>query len=110
MWLWKVFAGLIFFWIILALLCGVMTLTYFGTNETNIASILLTPQTPSYTNPIGGITATFSVSANYMTAFFNAMFLNFPIFDGPYQIIRILFLTVIIGVLVALVIGAIRTY
>lgn len=111
MWLWKVFAGLIFFWIILALLCGVITKVYFGDNETNIVSILLTPQTPSYTNPVGGITMTFSVTQKYMAAFFKAMFLDYPaLFPGPWQIFRIFFLVIIMGVLVALVIGAIKPY
>lgn len=110
MWLWKIFAGLLFFYIILILLCGVMTNLYMGSNETTIVSILMAPQTPAYTNPVGGITATFSVTSDYMSAFWKAMWLDFPIFAGEYAIFRVLFLTIIIGVVIALVIGAIKPY
>jgi len=110
MWLWKVFAGLLFLWIILALLGGATSGLYFGSNETNIISVLMAPQTPAYTNPVGGITATFSVTQQYMSVLWQAMWLDFPMFQGEYAIVRILFLVIIIGVVVALVVGAIKPY
>lgn len=110
MWLWKVFAGLFFLWVLIGLLCGVMTNLYFGSTETTLVSLLMSPETPAYTNPVGGITQTYSVTAAYMTAFYQMVFLDFPIFDGQWAIIRILMLSVIVGVLIALVIGAIKPY
>ena len=110
MWLWKVFAGLLFFWIVIALMCGVMTKVYFSDNQTNIISVLMTPQTPAYTNPVGGITMTFSVAQTYMSAIWSAMWLDFPIFYGQWAIFRVLFLVIIIGVIMALVVGAIKPY
>jgi len=110
MWLWKIFAGLFFLWVLIGLLCGVMTNLYFGSNQTTLVSLLMTPETPSYTNPVGGITSTFSVTASYMSAIFQMIFLDFPIFDGQWAIVRILLMSIAIGVLIALVIGAIKPY
>jgi hypothetical protein len=110
MWLWKVFAGLFAMYVLIGLLCGVMTNLYFGTNETTLVSLLMTPETPAYTNPVGGITQTYSVTAAYMGAVYQMMFLDFPIFSGEFAIVRVLLLSVSIGVLIALVVGAIKPY
>jgi len=90
------------------LLSGVMTEAYYGDNATTIVSLIIRPQTPSYTNPVGGISSTFSVTSAWIGAFFQALFLDFPIFDGPYQIVRILILTTAMGVLAYQVISGIK--
>ena len=106
---WRVFAGALTLWIFVALLAGVISETYFGSNETSIVSLLMTPETPAYTNPVGGISATLSVSQAWMGAFFNAMFLNYPaLFSGPFVIVRFLFLVVIMAVIILQVIQGVR--
>jgi hypothetical protein len=105
---WRVIAGLLFLYVIIILLSGVATETYFGGNSSTIVSLILTPPTPSYTNPIGGISTTFSIAQAWLNAFLQAMFLDFPIFYGPYQIVRILILCVFGGVIVFQVISGIR--
>lgn len=105
---WRVITGLLFAWVITALLCGGLTLTYFGTNNTNLISLILSPQTPSYTNPVGGISTTVSTSAQWISAFFSAMFFDFPLFTGDYAIIRVLILTIFIGILAVQILQGIK--
>jgi hypothetical protein len=105
---WRVFAGLFFMYILIVLLSGIMSETYMSSNDTTIFGLILRPQTPSYTNPVGGISSTFSVTADYISAFFRALFLDFPIFSGEYAIVRILILCVVAGVIAVQVISGIR--
>jgi hypothetical protein len=90
------------------LISGIMTETYMSSNQTTLFSLILSPPTPSYTNPVGGISSTFSVSAAWIQAFFAAIFLDFPIFSGEYVIIRVLILTVAGGIIVYQVISGIK--
>jgi hypothetical protein len=106
---WRVIAGLLFLYLVVILLSGVMTETYFSGNGTSVFSTLLQPQTPAYTNPIGGISVTLSVTANWLAAFFQAIILDFPIFSGPYVIVRIFILVVAGGVIVYQVLSGIKT-
>lgn len=106
---WRVFAGLITLWILVAIIAGVINGTYFSSNDTTLLSLIMSPETPAYTNPVGGISMTISVSMAWISAFFNAMFLNYPeLFSGPFAIVRFLFLSVIIGVIVVQVISGVR--
>jgi hypothetical protein len=102
---WRVIAGLLFLYIVVVLLTGVLTEVYFGTNETTIIDYMLRPETPTYNNPVGGISATFATSAGFMSALFKALFLESPLFYGDYQIIRILILVVAISVIIYWVIS-----
>lgn len=101
---WRVFTFILFIYIIIVMLSGIMSEAYFGSNETTIVDYLIRPETPTYTNPIGGITSTFAVSAGFITALFKAIFLDLPIFYGEYQIVRILILTVAMGAIIYLVV------
>ena len=102
---WRVIAGLLFLYIIVVLLTGMLTEMYWGSNETTIVDYMLRPETPTYNNPVGGIAVTFATSAGFISALFKALFLESPIFYGEYQIIRILILVVAISVIVYWVIS-----
>jgi hypothetical protein len=102
---WRVITGLLFLYIIVVLLTGVMTETYYGANETTVIDYLVRPETPTYNNPVGGISATFATSAGFMQALFKALLLESPIFAGEYVIIRIIILCVAAGVIIYWVIS-----
>ena len=110
MWSWKIFAGLLYFWLVLALMCGVVTKMYFNGNQTNIITVLMTPQTPAYTNPVGGITMVFSVAPAFLSSLWSALWLDFPIFYGAWAIFRFMFLCIFIGIIVAMVTSSIKPY
>jgi len=105
---WRLFAGWLLFYLLVILISGVASDTYMSSNQTSIISTLLQPQMPAYTNPVGGITSMFSVTAAWVSAFMAAISLDFPIFSGAYQILRLGFLTFIMGGLVYLVITGVR--
>ena len=100
---WRVFTFFLFIYLAIVLLSGVLSEAYIGSNETTIIGYLLRPPTPQYTDPVSGIVTTLATSADFMAAFFRAIFLELPIFYGEYQIIRIFILTVAGGVILYLV-------
>lgn len=105
---WRVITGLLFLYILIILISGIMTETYMSSNQTTLFSLILTPPTPAYTNPVGGISVTFSVAAAWFNAFLGAILLDFPIFSGPYLIVRILILCVAGGIIVFQVVSGIK--
>jgi len=102
---WRVITGLLFLYIMVVLLTGVMTEVYMGSNETTIIDYMVRPETPTYNNPVGGISTTFATSAGFIGAVFKALLLESPIFANEYMIIRVLILTVAAGVMVYWVIS-----
>ena len=102
---WRVITGLLFLYIMVVLLTGALTETYYGANETTVIDYLIRPETPTYNNPVGGISQTFATSAGFISAFFKALLLESPIFYGDYFIVRVLILTVAAGVIIYLVIS-----
>jgi hypothetical protein len=102
---WRVITGLLFLYILVVLLTGILTKTYYGANETTVIDYLVRPETPTYNNPVGGISATFATSAGFMSALFKALLLESPIFADEYVIIRILILCVAAGVIIYWVIS-----
>jgi hypothetical protein len=97
---WRVITGILFAYIMLVLLSTVATEIWIGSNETTIIDYMVRPETPTYNNPVGGISQTFVTSAGFMTALFKALWLESPLWSGEYQIIRWLALTVTMGVCV----------
>lgn len=106
---WRVFTTLLMLWLGIVLLAGVMEGTFMSSNQTSVFDTLLRPQIPAYTNPVGGISAVFSVSGAWISALFQAFTLDFPaLFGGPYIVVRFFLLTVLIGVIVYQILGGVR--
>lgn len=102
---WRVITGIIFAYIMLALLTTIFTEVWLGDNETTIMDYMLRPETPTYNNPVGGIAVTFANSAGFMEALWKALWLVSPLWSGEYVIVQWLALTVTIGVIVYWVIS-----
>jgi hypothetical protein len=105
---WRVFTGLLMLYLLVVLLTSVMTEVYVGSNVTTVFDLLARPIIPAYTNPIGGISAMFTVSGEWIGALFNAFTLNSPLFDGPYMIVKWFILTVFLGVMIYQIFGGVR--
>ena len=103
---WRVISGLLFLYIMVVLLTSVLTEIYWGSNETTILDFIVRPETPTYSNPVGGISQTFVTSANFIGALFKALLLESPIFNGAAVMIRLMILVVAAGVIVYWVIFA----
>jgi hypothetical protein len=96
---WRILSGWFIFYLIVALLSGVMTLIYLPDSVASIFSTLFAPPTPAYTNPVGGITMLISATGAIMTALWKFFLLDWPIFDGWYQIFRWLLLCIPLGII-----------
>lgn len=102
---WRVITGLLFLYIVVVLLTSVLTEVYWSDNETTIIDYMLRPETPTYNNPVGGISVTFATSAGFIGALFKALFLESPIFNNEWMIVKYLILTVTLGVIIYWVIS-----
>jgi len=101
---WRVISGLLFLYLMVVFLTTILTKVW-SSNETTIMDFLVRPETPTYNNPVGGISQTFAASVGFIGALFKALLLESPIFDGPYVIVRIMILTVAAGVIIYWVIS-----
>ncbi len=105
---WRIFTGWIILYLLIALISGVMTKAYIDPNCIEVVSLLMQPEIPAYTNPIGGVTSMFSTASSWVQAFINMITLDFAIFNGEWQILRIFFLAYMCGAIVYLVITGVR--
>jgi hypothetical protein len=105
---WRVFTGLLMLWLIIVLLTSVMTEIYVSSNVTTIFDLLARPTIPAYTNPIGGISAIFSVSAAWISALVSAFTLDSPLFSGVYVIVKWFILCVFLGIMIYQIFGGVK--
>lgn len=96
--------GLVTLFVVLSIIAGVMEMNYLGTEGLSRLQMLMQPDVPAYTNPIGAVSAYFTVGWGYIQNLWGMFWFDYPMFTGVWGIVRyVIFLPVSIGVIVSLI-------
>ena len=99
--------------IMLFVICTISSLLIeaqqFGDSQTSHLYILLSPDIPSFWNPIGAAIAYVTVAWNYLQALWDMFWFDYSFFEGSWQLVRfIVFVPISVGLVVSLILAAIR--
>ena len=101
--------GFFMLYVICAIVSLMMEAQQLGASEASTLYIILTPDIPAYSNPIGAIFAYISVAPAYLDALWSIFWWDYSFFEGSWQLVRyILFLPLSGGLVVSLVLAFVR--
>jgi len=100
--------GLVFLFVLGAIIGGVMEQTYPGSTERSAIDRLLKPTLGEISNPWEATTAFFTVAGDWVDALWEVLTFDYPFFTGEMVIVRWLFLGISIGVIIAILLAWIR--
>ena len=101
--------GMVTLWIICTVISLFLEAQQYGSSEVATLYTLLTPDIPSFWNPIGAAIAYITVAWDYISVFWSMFWWDYSFFTGGWELVRfILFIPLSAGIIVSLVFATIR--